>query len=480
MNRESVILTATVAGTAVVLLALGAFFMETGSKTAGYLLMASPILVGVGVLFMKRGMVSMTKYSLPLQLKSRELVAFSDLYNGTESRLSTSARLLGGKRADLPDLSLIRKPVESYLIVDSSGRVQPNPRKSDALDLATLNRQRSQLVTINQQADAVIQGGLNALLAAAAPILNDLRKMGLVETQSPTSAGHGNAQESLQQAHASLREAAAHAQEGLSQALQAVAALYKDTATEAALANEGRAALANDAVIQALASFRDAGGSLEAKLKNEFGKKRNEALHAVVLLTEASRRGGLSPPLQERIKKLEGAADRIRSPLQLNAVEPLRRDALEAAHAALAETEQRARDGSEAAWKGYLVAHGGPAAIPNGDQPTPAIIADWQARFETLAVGITDASRDAKLRPLYQKLRPVMEATLAQSGRVTAADLKLRDAQGLFAQFATDHPGTEVKDGALVQSAAAAPKAKKAPVPKKASKPKKGSEGKNV
>lgn len=450
MNRDTAILTATVAGTTVGLLALGAFFMDTGNKTAGYLLMGSPVLVGIGVLLMKRGMVSMSRYSLPLQLKSRELASFAELYNKTESRFASSARMLGVKRDDLPSLAAVRKPLGGHLTEDSAGRVHPNERRQDALDLSVVNKQRSQLVALSNETESAIRGRTDGLLASAAPILGDLRKMGLVDGDGSPPRSSASAHEDLHGAHAWLAGAASSAQQALGEAIEAVTALYKDTTAETSLAAQGKAALDGHSVVAALAAFRDAGRSLEGKLKNEFGKKRNDVLRAVVVLTEAGRKGTFSPNVQDRIKKLERAADRLRSPLQLSGLGPLRSEALEVARQALAEVEQRTRDTASDAWDAYAAKHG-PADLHGANDDTMGdVVADWQARIESLTSGLTASMRDAKLRPLYRKLLPTIEATLLAKGVVTPEDLKLRDAQALFEQYVAETGRGAVQGGSLV------------------------------
>ncbi|MES2154603.1 MAG: hypothetical protein V4510_05650 [bacterium] len=461
MNNETKIIAVSSAGTAVALLALGAFFMDTGNKIAGFALLGSPILIGVGILLMKRSMVSMNKYSLPVQLKARELAEFIQQFNALESRLGSAARLLGASRETLPSLAPIRADLEPYLR-QSEHADQPleaNARRQDEMDLALLNRQRTKLAAARANADVIIRQGTDALRSAAQPLIRDLEKMGWGKPLPPASQVASDPKDALEKLHGALHEIARSANDGLQGAIRSVEAEYKESASAVALREQALKAMESGNVLAALTYLRDGGRALEGRLKEGFDRGRNELLRALLELNESPGRPLLARATQDRIQELSMAIDSLHSPLQVGRIPTLRAQLVDLAGAALAELEAQVskQEGGTEAWGLYVETFGGPAALPIAGGPVAPYLNDWRPRFEQLSSGFRDTLKDAKLRPLYKKLKPTIEATIKSKGLVTAKDLKLRDASEVFEQFARENPTWMLKNGSLVPAAADAP-----------------------
>jgi hypothetical protein len=462
MNTETKIIAASSAGTAVALLALGSFFIATGNRIAGFALLASPILIGIGILLMKRSLVSMNKYSLPVQLKAQELADFIQRYNALENRLAAAARLLGVPRETLPSLEPIRADLEPYLR-QSEHAGEPlaaNPRRQDDMDLALLNRQRTKLAAVRTSADETIRQRTDALRVAVQAIVRDLEKMGWALPLPGSAVAASDPKDVLEELHATLHKIARVAHEGLQAAIRSVEAEYKEATSAVALREQALKHIEAGNMVDALVDLRDAGRSLEGRLKDGFDRGRNELLRALVELNESPGRPLLARSTQARIQELSGAIESLHSPLQVGRIPDLRAQLVDLAGAALGELEGQVskQDGGAEAWTRYVETFGGPAALPVSGTPVAPYLDEWRPRFEHLSSGFRDTLKDAKLRPLYKKLKPTIEATIKSKGVVTAKDLKLRDANEVFEQYARENPIWMLKDGSLVPATTDAPR----------------------
>ncbi|MCA1812237.1 MAG: hypothetical protein LC623_09550, partial [Halobacteriales archaeon] len=381
MNKEAKIIAGSAVGTAIALILLGAFFMQTGSKLAGYALLASPILIIVGTLIMKRGVVSMNQYGLPLQLKAREFAEFIETYNDLESRLASSAKLLGAPRESLPSLWPLRTELAPYLRVSEhpDQPLESNPRRHDDLDLALLHRQRAKLGTLREQADTVIRQATGALRAAAASIARDLERMGWGKPLPPPTGE--DAKDALQTLHATLQEMARGANDGLQQAIRSVESEYKESASAAALREQALQAMDSGNVLGALVHLRDAGRLLEGRLKDGFDRGRTELMRALLELSEAPGRLLLARATQDRIQALHDTVEALHSPLQVGLIPQARAQIVETAGLALAELEEQVSRQGALAWGSYLERFGGRAEPAPPEAHIGEALAAWRPRF---------------------------------------------------------------------------------------------------